>query len=63
MAGSTVYVTTSMCKGCAKIVANSGVTRVIFRYVDDGSDAYRSPGETEKFLQACGLAVVRWSDK
>ena len=62
MAGSTVYVTTSMCKGCAKIVANSGVTRVVFRYVDDGSDAYRSPDLTEQFLEACGLEVVRWRD-
>lgn len=62
MPGSTVYVTTSMCKGCAKIVANSGVTRVIFRFVDDGSDAYRSPSVTEEFLKACGLEVVRWRD-
>jgi dCMP deaminase len=62
MAGSTVYVTTSMCKGCAKIVANSGVTRVIFRYVEDGSDSFRMPSVTEDFLKACGLEVVRWSD-
>lgn len=63
MAGSSVYVTTSMCKGCAKIVANSGVTRVIFRHVDDGSDAYRNPSVTEDFLKACGLEVLRWRDK
>lgn len=62
MDGSSIYVTTSMCKGCAKIVANSGVSRVVFRYVDDGSDDYRSPSITEDFLKACGLEVVRWRD-
>ena len=62
MQGSTVYVSTSMCKGCAKIVANSGVSRVVYGYTDDGSDAYRSPEETERFLQSCGIAVERWSD-
>jgi dCMP deaminase len=62
MQGSTVYVTTSMCRGCAKIVANSGVSTVIYRYAGDGSDAYRSPDETEEFLWSCGLEVVRWRD-
>ena len=59
MLGSMIYVTTSCCKGCAKIVANSGIERVVYRAVDDGSDSYRNPTETEQFLESCGLTVTR----
>jgi len=57
--GATVYVTSSMCKGCAKVVANSGVSRVV-HLVDDKVHWYRNSGATEDFLRDCGLEVVRW---
>lgn len=59
MAGSTLYASTSVCKGCAKSVANSGVVRVVHRV---GGDRYRSPELTEAFLRECGLEVVRFED-
>lgn len=62
MEGATLYVSTSMCKGCAKMFANSGVTRVVFGYAGDGSDAYRSPDKTENFLVDCGVEVTRWTE-
>lgn len=61
MQGATVYVTSSMCKGCAKVVANSGVRRVVQRV--DPDQAFRSPERTEHFLRMCGLAVERWDDE
>lgn len=57
--GATVYVTSSICKGCAKVVANSGVTRVV-HIVDDEVHWYRNNSETEQFLVDCGLEIVRW---
>ena len=38
-AGTTIYVTTSPCMRCAKLIASAGISRVIFkdRYSDDSS--------------------------
>lgn len=58
--GATVYTTSSICKGCAKIVANSGIIRVV-HIVDEISYPYRSNDETEKFLCDCGIDVIRWA--
>ncbi len=57
MRGATCYVSTSCCKGCAKMLANAGIARVVFMH-EDGRD-YRNPEETEKFLEACGIDVVK----
>lgn len=59
--GSTAYVTSSMCKGCAKVVANSGVARVV-HLVNDATPWYRTPEDTEDFLRLCGLTVDRYKD-
>lgn len=56
MQGSTLYVSTSCCKGCAKLIANSGIARVVYRH-EDGRD-YRNPDATVAFLRECGLEVV-----
>lgn len=50
--GGTLYVTSTVCWECGKIVANSGIKRVVMRL--DGSETER----TIKFMQGCGLAVT-----
>ena len=55
MKNSTVYVSTSCCKGCAKLLANSGVRRVVFQS-EAGRD-YRNPQATIDFLRECGIEV------
>lgn len=57
IAGGTIYVTSAMCINCAKIIANSGLQRVV--HVVATEDAHRHPDEVEKFLQASGLNTVR----
>lgn len=55
MKGATIYVSTSCCKGCAKLLANSGIKRVVFQS-EEGRD-YRNPQETIDFLRECGIEV------
>lgn len=55
MRGATIYVSTSCCKGCAKLLANAGIKRVVFQH-EDGRE-YRKPQETIDFLRACGIEV------
>jgi dCMP deaminase len=56
MQGATLYVSTSCCKGCAKLLANSGIVRVVYRH-EAGRD-YRNIEETVAFLEECGIEVV-----
>lgn len=55
MDGASIYVSTSCCKGCAKLLANAGIKRVVFQH-EDGKE-YRHPEETIKFLRECGIEV------
>lgn len=57
--GATAYVTSSMCKGCAKAIANSGIVRVV-HIVNDVLYWYRNNSTTEQFLVECGLEVIQW---
>lgn len=53
--GGTLYVTSHMCWGCAKLVANSGLTRVV---VQPGkSAAYRHSSESYELLRSCSIVV------
>lgn len=53
--GGTIYVTNPCCWDCAKLVANSGVSRVVFRISQEDSHAdVETPAQ---FLEACGLRV------
>lgn len=53
--GGTIYVTSHVCFGCAKLVANSGLTRV---YVaTQRRDRHREPDNSYAFLRKCGLVV------
>lgn len=54
--GGTIYVTSACCQDCAKLVANSGLKRVVMRVTAE--DEHRRPGETIDFLRRCGLEVT-----
>lgn len=56
MALSTLYVNSSICWDCAKMVANSGVARVVVKF-DAELDAHRNPERSFIFMEECGLEV------
>lgn len=58
---ATLYVTSACCWDCGKLVANSGIKRVIMR-LDEVADAHREPHRTIKFMSQCGLDVRIWND-
>jgi deoxycytidylate deaminase len=53
--GGTLYCTGSLCIGCAKAVANSGIKWVVMQVAEDRS--YRNPEAVTAFLESCGLQV------
>ena len=55
--GGTLYVTSTVCWDCAKIVANSGIKRVVM-HVDSERDIHREPERTVQFMRDCGLEVI-----
>jgi len=55
--GGTIYVSSACCRGCAKLIANSGITRVV--HVVGPNDAHRDPTTVETYLRTCGLTVTR----
>uniref|UniRef100_A0AAU6R6L7 Deoxycytidylate deaminase n=1 Tax=Micrococcus phage Kurnik TaxID=3092208 RepID=A0AAU6R6L7_9CAUD len=54
--GGTIYVTASCCADCAKLIANSGIARVVMAVRPQ--DAHRDPESVVKFLEDCGLRVT-----
>lgn len=58
--GGTLYVTSAICWDCGKVVANSGVARVVMK-IDMKADAHREPMRTVQFLRDCGLEVELWT--
>lgn len=56
--GGTIYVSTNCCFDCGKLVANSGLARVVMRQ----DRAYRKPLNVTSFLEESGLEVVTWTD-
>ena len=53
--GGTIYVTSHVCFSCAKLIAASGLSRVV---VSPDSDAsWRTPERGYVFLKACGVVV------
>lgn len=53
--GAKVYVTSSVCWDCAKVIANSGIKYVVMCVSEE--DAHRNPEKTISFLEQCGLDV------
>lgn len=58
---ATLYVTSSCCWDCGKMVANSGIRRVVMR-LDETADAHRDPHRTIQFMSSCGLDVRIFSE-
>ena len=54
--GGTIYITDVACLQCAKLVSNSGISRVVMRV--SSTAAHRKPEETIQYLQKCNLDVV-----
>jgi dCMP deaminase len=55
--GGTIYVTSGMCFGCGKLVANSGLALVVIDEVGN-PNSHRNCEKTYRFLESCGLTVV-----
>lgn len=53
--GGTLYVSGIPCWTCAKLVANSGVARVVMQRENL---AHREPGRVVELLETCGLEVL-----
>ena len=54
-AGGTIYVTNPCCWDCAKLVANSGLKRVVLQFSD--ADKHADVETPANFLRSCGLQV------
>lgn len=54
--GGTIYVTSHVCMGCAKLIANSGLNDVVIAAQHDG--AHREPEKVYRFLDQCGISVM-----
>jgi dCMP deaminase len=54
--GGTIYTTSHVCMGCAKLIANSGLEYVVIGAQHDG--AHREPEKVYRFLDQCGISVM-----
>lgn len=61
--GGTLYITSAPCYGCAKLIANSGITHVVFA-MNDRSRGRMSRGSQKAlyFLEDCGIDCRAWSE-
>jgi dCMP deaminase len=48
--GATMYITLSPCKNCAKLIAQSGISEVVY------DDQYKNT-ESLEFLNTCGVVI------
>ena len=57
--GGTIYVSSGVCGSCAKLIANSGLVRVVCDTTHSASPqfAHRSSGKWFAWLTLCGLQV------
>ena len=53
--GGTIYITSNICWNCAKLVANSGLKRVVV--LVKAEFAHRNSDKSYEFLEQCGLKV------
>lgn len=54
--GGTIFITSHPCWGCAKLIANSGLSRVVVQ--PDAAHLHRDPMASYRFLIECGLQVT-----
>jgi dCMP deaminase len=55
--GGTIYVTSGVCFGCAKLIANSGLVRVVVPVQDGPAFAHRNSDRSYDFLKTSGVRV------
>jgi deoxycytidylate deaminase len=53
--GGTIYVTSHVCMGCAKLIANSGLSRVYVK--TERQDKHRDPEKSYDFMRQCGIKI------
>ena len=58
--GGTIYVTGAPCMQCAKLISNSGITRVVARIKE--TDSHRNPEIVLDYLDKCGILVALHKD-
>lgn len=59
--GGTIYVTSGMCMGCAKAVANSGLAMVVVdanTLIPPNAHKHRHADKSYEFLEQCGITVI-----
>lgn len=59
--GSTIYIVSPPCDACAKLISNSGVSRVVCRISE--ADSHREPDKVIEYLRKCGIEVLIIEDK
>lgn len=55
--GGTVYTSSATCINCARLVAASGIKRVVHQVSPE--HAYRNPEDVEAYLESVGIRVKR----
>ena len=58
--GGTIYITDAACYQCAKLISNSGITRVVMRIGTRA--AHRLPDATVDYFKQCNIDVVITED-
>lgn len=58
--GGTIYSSGSVCFSCAKLIANSGIKRVVMRVNE--TDTHRNPASIIRFFEAASIEVTAISD-
>lgn len=56
----TIYINRSACMQCAKLISNSGLSRVVMKITD--LDAHREPDKVVAYLESCGIEVIIYSE-
>jgi dCMP deaminase len=54
--GGTIYITGAVCMNCAKLISNSGLSRVVVMI--GSKDDHRNPMEVLKYLRKCEIEVT-----
>lgn len=52
----TIFITNAVCWDCAKLIANSGLSRVVMRV--SGKDLHADIDTPKQFLADCGIEVI-----
>ena len=55
--GGTIYTNSDVCMGCAKLIANSGLYRVVVARDITEDTSHRNPDRSYDFLKTCRIEV------